>query len=94
MDGCPRFAKAYSGFPVELAGVGGLHAAFLKESRTRGCWWRPVRENEIFRTLSVGGLNSTEWIQLDRQFKAIVGSPFGPRTVLTQVLSPLSNRFL
>jgi hypothetical protein len=24
---------------VELAGVGGLHAAFLNESRTRGCWW-------------------------------------------------------
>jgi hypothetical protein len=34
---------------------------------------RIVRENEIFRTLSVGGLSSTEWIQLDRQFKAIVG---------------------
>ena len=49
------FALAYSGFPVELSGVGELHAAFLNESRTRGCWWRPVAgnpdtwaENEIF----------------------------------------------
>jgi hypothetical protein len=31
-DGCPRFAPAYSGFHVELAGAGALHAAFLKES--------------------------------------------------------------
>jgi hypothetical protein len=29
------FAPAYSGFPVELSGVGELHAAFLNESRTR-----------------------------------------------------------
>jgi hypothetical protein len=35
------FAPAYSGFPVELSGVGVLHAAFLNESRTRGCWWGP-----------------------------------------------------
>jgi hypothetical protein len=33
-----------SGFPVEFAGVGALHAAFLNESRTRGSWWRPVQE--------------------------------------------------
>jgi hypothetical protein len=26
------------GFPVELLGVGKLHAAFLTESRTRGRW--------------------------------------------------------
>jgi hypothetical protein len=26
------------GFPVETGGVGELHAAFLTESRTRGCW--------------------------------------------------------
>jgi hypothetical protein len=26
----------YPGFPVEVGGVGGLHAAFLTESRTRG----------------------------------------------------------
>jgi hypothetical protein len=25
-------------FPVELGGVDALHAAFLKESRTRRCW--------------------------------------------------------
>jgi hypothetical protein len=42
-----RVASAYSGFPVELAGVGALHAAFLDESRTRGCWWRPVQEIRI-----------------------------------------------
>jgi hypothetical protein len=47
IDGCPRFAQAYSGFPVELAGVGKLHAAFLNESRTRGCWWSPVQEIRI-----------------------------------------------
>src|ERR1700691_2570796 len=47
VDGCPTFASAYSGFPVELAGVGALHAAFLNEGRTRGCWWRPVQEIRI-----------------------------------------------
>jgi hypothetical protein len=26
------------GFPVEVRGVGELHAAFRIESRTRGCW--------------------------------------------------------
>ena len=41
------FAPAYSGFPVDLAGVGELHAAFLNEGRTRGCWWRPVQEIRI-----------------------------------------------
>jgi hypothetical protein len=34
---------------------------------------RTWAENDIFRTLSVGRLSSTEWIQLDGQFKAIVG---------------------
>jgi hypothetical protein len=43
----PTFAKAYSGFPVELACVSELHAAFLNESRTRECWWRPVQEIRI-----------------------------------------------
>jgi hypothetical protein len=28
----------YPGFPVEVGGVGELHAAFLNESRTRGRW--------------------------------------------------------
>jgi hypothetical protein len=28
----------FPGFPVEIVGVGGLHAAFLTESRTRGRW--------------------------------------------------------
>jgi hypothetical protein len=28
----------YPGLPVELVGVGELHAAFLRESRTRGRW--------------------------------------------------------
>jgi len=46
-DGCPSFAMADSGFPVELSGVGELHAAFLNESRTRGCWWCLVQEIRI-----------------------------------------------
>ena len=33
----PRFVPAYSGFPVELAGVRALDAAFLNESRTVIC---------------------------------------------------------
>jgi hypothetical protein len=46
--GAPQCSPlAYSGFPVDLAGVGGLHAAFLNESRTRECWWRPVQEIRI-----------------------------------------------
>jgi hypothetical protein len=36
--GCPRF-------PVDLTGVGELHAAFLDESRTRGRWWDPETGN-------------------------------------------------
>ena len=47
MDGCPTFAPAYSGFPVDLAGAGELHVAFLNESRTRGYWWRLVQEIRI-----------------------------------------------
>jgi hypothetical protein len=39
--------RPYSGFPVEIAGVGEVHAAFLNESSTRGCWWRPVQEIRI-----------------------------------------------
>jgi hypothetical protein len=37
--------RASPGFPVDLVGVGELHAAFLNESRTRGRWWRPVAGN-------------------------------------------------
>jgi hypothetical protein len=48
------FAKAYSGFPVELAGAGGLQAAFLNESRTRGYWWRPVQEVRIHGPKTMG----------------------------------------
>jgi hypothetical protein len=54
IDGCPTFAKAYAGFPVELSGVGALHAAFLNESRTRGCWWSLVQEIRIRRTKMMG----------------------------------------
>jgi hypothetical protein len=32
----------YPGFPLEVGGVGELHAAFLTESRTRG-WWQVPR---------------------------------------------------
>jgi hypothetical protein len=54
IDGCPTFAKAYSGFPVELARVGEVHAAFLNESRTRGCWWSLVQEIRIRGTKMMG----------------------------------------
>jgi hypothetical protein len=47
VDGCPTFASAYSGFPVDFASVDELHAAFLDESRTRGCGWCPVQEIRI-----------------------------------------------
>ena len=33
--------QGYPGFPVELGGIGELHAAFLTESRTRGRWLVP-----------------------------------------------------
>jgi len=36
---------ASPGFPVDLVGVGELHAAFPNESRTRGRWWQPVAGN-------------------------------------------------
>jgi len=49
----PHVRPAYTGFPVDLACVGELHAAFLDESRTRGCWWRPVQE------IRIHGLNTT-----------------------------------
>jgi hypothetical protein len=48
------FARAYSGFPVELSGVGELHAAFLNESRTRGCWWGPGQEIRIHGPKKMG----------------------------------------
>src|ERR1700684_2823828 len=46
---CCEFSEsdrvASPGFPVDIVGVGKLHAAFLNESRTRGRWWRPVAGN-------------------------------------------------
>jgi hypothetical protein len=45
--GAPRSPKRTPGFPVELAGAGELHAAFLNESRTRSRGWRPVQEIRI-----------------------------------------------
>jgi hypothetical protein len=38
------FAPANTGFPVELSGVGELHAAFLDEIRTPIRWWCLVQE--------------------------------------------------
>jgi dihydroorotase-like cyclic amidohydrolase len=35
-------------FPVEVGGVGELHAAFLDESRTSGRFWRCVTGNSGF----------------------------------------------
>ena len=42
--GAPCSPERTPGFPVEFPGVDELHAAFLNESRTRICWWRPVQE--------------------------------------------------
>ena len=41
----------YPGFPVELGGVGELHAAFLTESRTRGRVRRSVQEIRVARLI-------------------------------------------
>jgi hypothetical protein len=38
------------GFPVELGGVGALHAAFLTESRTRRHGWSHVQEIRVGMT--------------------------------------------
>jgi hypothetical protein len=35
-------------------------------------WTGAWAENDIFQMLSAGALSSSEWIQVDRQFKAIV----------------------
>src|SRR5277367_1064773 len=43
--GAPWQESGSPGFPVDLVGVGELHAAFLNESRTRRRWWRPVAGN-------------------------------------------------
>jgi hypothetical protein len=53
------FAPAYSGFPVELSGVGALHAAFLNESRTRRCWWSPVQKIRIRGPKMMGAAHRT-----------------------------------
>src|ERR1700688_1297998 len=42
---CKSVRWASPGFPVDLVGVGELHAAFLDESRTHGRWWGPVAGN-------------------------------------------------
>jgi hypothetical protein len=42
-----RIRPTYSGFPVEVGGVGELHAAFLNESRTRGTGWGCVQEIRV-----------------------------------------------
>ena len=43
--GAPRSPE----FPVKLGGVGALHAAFLTESRTRGCVQGSVQEIRVAR---------------------------------------------
>ena len=43
---------ASPGFPVELVGVGELHAAFLTESRTREHDWSRVQEIRVTRAFS------------------------------------------
>jgi hypothetical protein len=68
-DRCPTFATpvpacrgAYCGFPVELVGADELHAAFLNESRTRGCWWCPLREIRIRGPKTKGAAQRTLWL--------------------------------
>jgi hypothetical protein len=44
-DAAKAIVGASPEFPVDLYGVGELHAAFLNESRTRRRWWRAVAGN-------------------------------------------------
>jgi len=37
----------FPGFPVEIVGVGEVHAAFLNESRTRGHFQRSVQKIRV-----------------------------------------------
>ena len=42
----PRISPLrYPGFPVDVGGVGGFHAAFFTESRTRSCFQCSVAGN-------------------------------------------------
>src|ERR1700733_15146130 len=54
---------------------------------------RTWAENDIFRLLSAGRLSNPEWIQLDGQFKAIVGFArlFRPRYALANLGHPSSS---
>src|ERR1700733_11859901 len=45
---------AQADFLLSLLGVGELHAAFLNESRTRGCWWCLVQEIRIHGPKTMG----------------------------------------
>jgi hypothetical protein len=72
------FAPAYSGFPVELAGVGELHAAFLNESRTRCCWWRPVQEIRIHGPKTTGEALRTLFTEIQKTASANPQSPEEP----------------
>ena len=54
----------YPGFPVELGGVGELHAAFLTESRTRAHGWgRAVENLEFFAWFAKGGIHGSRLLQ-------------------------------
>jgi hypothetical protein len=69
---------ASPGFPVELGGVGELHAAFLTESRTREPVWSLVQEIRVARQIrptyaprlagageaNVGHPSSSYWVLL------------------------------
>jgi hypothetical protein len=62
----------YPGFPVEIGGVGELHAAFFTESRTRGHVQRSVAGNPGALRL-IAYRNSTHSYALDNTFRFIDG---------------------
>jgi hypothetical protein len=65
------FAPAYSGFPVELAGVDDLHAAFLNESRTPvgGALCRKSGYMGRKRVLQMLSLQAQRFLLLRRSFQ-------------------------
>ena len=85
------FASAYSGFPVELAGVVELHAAFLNESRTRGCWWCPVQEIRIHGPKKTGRSPGRSPFQRFCSAAKATGAGKAPRAWSGKMVYPFSS---
>jgi hypothetical protein len=77
--GAPCSPKRTPGFPVEIPGVDELHAAFLNESRTRGCRWRPVQEIRVYGPKKMGAALSNA--PVTNGVKAFENTIFGPCTL-------------